>query len=123
VTAISCQAQAKYNAFVNRFRSDLVSFDKSLNGYFSRAFGHRATQEHDNYITLLANSQSETGLQRGTLFCQENVGIFDEVLGLKTAADLPTFAAGKSLAQPMPVVVCPAPEPKAARTVQASAKK
>lgn len=111
VTAISCHAQDRYNAFVMRFRSDLVSFEKSLNSYFGRTFGRRATQEHDDYITSLANTQSENGLKRGTLFCQENISLFDEVMVLKSNTDLPTYAASKSLIQPISLVTCPDPVP------------
>ncbi len=122
VTAISCHAQDKYNAFVMRFRDDLVAQERTLNAYFTRTFGRRATQEHDDYITSLANTVSQNGLKRGTLFCDENVGIFDEVLLLKTGRELPTYAASKSLVQPITLVTCADPTPTKTRTAQAGKK-
>lgn len=118
VTAISCQAQAKYNLFVTRYRSDLLGHEKTLNSYFRRAFGGRAQKEHDDYITQLANSQSEVGIQSGTLFCDRTVGLFDEVMALKDGTQLPTYAAGKGLTQPIVLVDCPAGAAKVTRTAK-----
>ena len=117
VTALSCNARDRYNAFVLRYQPELRSQEKALAAYFTRSFGRRAQQEHDSYITNLANAQSQTGLRRGTLFCQENVGLFDEVLGLPKGADLASFAGGKSLTQPVALISCAGPE-RMIRTAQ-----
>ncbi len=109
VTAITCNQQDRYNEFVQRFRSDLMAHERSLHAYFVRSFGSRAQREHDDYITSLANTQSQNGIMQGTLFCQQNVGIFSEVLSLAKGSELPGYAAGKHLAQPIEVVACPAP--------------
>ncbi len=119
VTAITCNQQDRYNDFVQRFKRDLMTHERALQGYFSRAFGGRGQHEHDDYITSLANTLSESGIQQGTLFCQRNIGLFTEVLALTKDGDLPTYAASKSLPQPIEVVACPVP----ARTVQAAATK
>ena len=108
VTALTCNEQDKYNAFVMKYRPDLVEQDKTLNSYFTRAHGKRARTQFDDYITQLANSQSQTGLRRGTLFCQENIGIFDEVMALRSGAELSDFAAGKTLSQPVSLATCTA---------------
>lgn len=113
VTALTCNEQDKYNAFVTKYRPDLVAQDKNLNGYFTRAHGRRAKTQFDDYITQLANSQSQNGLRRGTLFCEENIGIFDEVMALKSGAELSDFAAGKTLSQPVTLTTCTTPEPAA----------
>ena len=123
VTAISCQLEDKYNVFVTRFRADLVQHEKALNSYFQRANGRRAQQEHDDYITQLANSQSQTAIKSGTLFCMKNTGMFDEVMALKDGKDLPTYAAGKTLTQPIVFTDCPAPAAKVVRTATATKKK
>ena len=117
VTALSCNARDRYNAFVLRYQPELRSQEKALAGYFTRSFGRRAQREHDDYITNLANAQSQAGLRRGTLFCQENVGLFDEVLGLPKGANLASFAAGKSLTQPVALISCAGPE-RVIRTAQ-----
>lgn len=107
VTALTCNEQDRYNDFVQRFRTDLMRHERALHAYFARAFGGRAQSEHDNYITSLANAQSEQGIQQGTLFCQQNVGLFTEVMALTKGTDLPAYAASKQLTQPIEVVACP----------------
>jgi hypothetical protein len=109
VTAITCDQQDLYNQFITRFRADLMTHEHNLNAYFARAFGVRAQHEHDDYITSLANTLSESGIRQGTLFCQQNVGIFSEVLSLTKGADLPGYAARKAFPQPVELVACPAP--------------
>jgi hypothetical protein len=118
VTAITCSQQDLYNQFVQRFRADLMVHERNLNGYFARVYGGRAQHEHDDYITSLANTQSESGIQQGTLFCQQNVSIFTEVLAIVKGSDLPAYAASKALPQPISLVACPQPT----RTAQAVSK-
>lgn len=119
VTALTCNQQDRYNDFVQRFRSDLMAHERALHAYFARTFGGRAQREHDDYITSLANTQSENGIRQGTLFCQQNIGLFTEVMALAKGADLPGYAASKQLPQPVEVVACPAPT----RTAQASSSR
>jgi hypothetical protein len=116
VTAISCQIEEKYNAFVVRFRSDLQGGEKGLNSYFNRTAGRRAQQAHDDYITSLANTQSQDGLRQGADFCGKNRTMFDEVMALKTSRELADYAAGKGLAQAIDVVECPPPPSKKLKT-------
>ncbi len=118
VTAISCQAQDRYNAFVTRYRSGLIAQERAIDTYFHRAYGRSAQKQHDDYITLLANSQSDEGIKLGTLFCMKSVGLFDEVMGLKDSRDLPTFATGKGLPQPIALLDCPLPKAKPTRTAK-----
>lgn len=106
VTALTCSADEKYNAFVMKYRPELVSQDKALSSFFSRAHGRRARQQQDDYVTQLANSQSQIGLAQGSLFCRYNVGTFDEVMALRSAAELTEFAAGKSISQPVVAAEC-----------------
>jgi hypothetical protein len=116
VTALTCNQQDRYNEFVLRFRSDLMAQERALHAYFVRAFGGgRAQREHDDYITNLANTQSESGIKLGTFYCQQNVGIFTEVLALQKGTDLAGYAASKTLPQPIERVACPVPT----RTAQA----
>jgi hypothetical protein len=120
VTAITCSQQDRYNDFVQRFRSDLMAHERALHAYFVHAFGGRAQREQDDYITSLANTQSQSGIRQGTLFCQQNVGLFAEVLALAKGSDLSNFAASKRLEQPVAVAACPAPT---TRTAQAGANR
>jgi hypothetical protein len=106
VTALTCNQQDRYNDFVQRFRSELMTHERALRAYFARAFGGRAQREHDDYITSLANTQSQMGIRQGTLFCQQNVGIFTEVLGLTKGSELAGYAASKQPVQPIEIVTC-----------------
>ena len=108
VTALTCTADEKYNDIVMRYRPELVSQDKALSSFFSRAHGRRARQQQDDYITQLANSQSQIGLTQGSLFCRYNLGTFDEVMALRSGAELTDFAAGKSITQPVVSAECTA---------------
>jgi hypothetical protein len=108
VTAISCQSEDKYNAFVNRYRPGLVGDEKALNEYFGRAYGRHAQQAHDDFITKLANAQSELGIKNGTEFCHFNTVMLDDVMALKSPADLASFAASRRIQQALAVEECPA---------------
>jgi len=124
VIAIDCQAQSKFNAFVGRFRPDLIGSENGLNGYFRRTSKGSADRAHDDYITSLANAQSDNAVARGTLFCGEHVGMFDTVLALKDSRELLQYASGQGLVQPIDVVECQAPAApvKKAKTVSAQAQ-
>jgi hypothetical protein len=109
VTALSCDTRDRYNSFVLTFRPTLQREDSALNTYFLRHYGRSWRSEHDDYITQLANVQSEAGIREGTSFCQENVGLFDQVLALHTAQDLMEFANDKPMLQPIDMDICGVP--------------
>jgi hypothetical protein len=106
VTALSCGAQDKYNAFIRRYHAALAADDKTVETYFRRNYGRSAQSEHDTYITSLANAQSQIGTQEGVTFCQQNMGRFDDVLALTTARDLASYARAKPIDQPYVFARC-----------------
>jgi hypothetical protein len=110
VTALSCNMQDRYNAFIEKFRPDLTAQEVALNGYFRTAYGRGAQNAHDDYITQLANVQSERGLKAGVAFCQQRVAMFDEVAVLRDATDLGGYAEAKDIVQPASYETCAAPE-------------
>jgi hypothetical protein len=109
VTALACDVRDRYNDFVHRFQPQLMREERALNSYFSRTFGRRGQQQHDDYITSLANTQSEAGIKQGTLLCKQSVSLFDAVLALPQGADLASFAADRDFDQPVTLVVCSEP--------------
>lgn len=116
VTALTCAADEKYNAFVIKYRPELASQDKALGGWFARTHGRRARQQQDDYITQLANIRSQDGIRQGSLFCSQNLGTFDEVMALRNGSELPEYAAGKAMLQPIGMTECgstPAPTTRA----------
>ncbi len=122
VTAITCSATERYNAFVLRYRPSLMTQEKVLSAYFSRNFGRRAQVQHDDYITSLANTQSQDGLKSGTAFCAQHMAMFDQVMALHSPAELADFAGNQTIVQPIALVACAEPV-RATRAVlrQASA--
>lgn len=106
VVALTCDVRDKYNDFVARYQPTLRAQEHNLDSYFHRAYGRRAQKAHDDYITLLANVQSETGIKQGTLFCRENIGLFDEVLALPKSADIVSYAGSKAFVQPATLTTC-----------------
>ncbi len=118
VTALSCNEQDRYNAFIAKFHPDLIAEEGVLNSYFSRAYGRGAQTAHDDYITQLANVQAEGGLKAGVAFCQQRASMFDEVSALDNARDLSDYAQGKDIVQPASFTTCSAPsEPGSAAHV------
>ncbi|GBR05928.1 hypothetical protein [Acetobacter oeni] len=112
VTALSCKAQDRYNDFVAKFRSSLLTGEQRLNTYFKTTYGKSAQREHDDYITQLANVQSERGIQSGTIFCLQRLGMFDEVAALDDDHDLSKYAQAKDIMQPATFEICEAPSAK-----------
>jgi hypothetical protein len=106
VTALSCDTRDRYNTFIMAFRPTLVSEDNALNSYFSHHYRHNWRAQHDAYITQLANVQSEAGIKQGTLFCQQNVGLFDQVAKFRTGAQMAEFANNAPLILPFAVEIC-----------------
>ena len=106
VMALSCGEQAKYNAFVSRYKTDLAAQEVALNRYFTHAYGRSAQKAHDDYITQLANAQSDNGLKLGVVFCQQNAGMFEEVQALHGGAELPDYAHGQDIVQPVDFMTC-----------------
>lgn len=123
VVAISCQVQDRYNGFITRYQRELQMHERAINGYFARTSGHRAQQMHDDYITNLANVQSESGIQQGTLFCAQRLPMFDEVMALGSPKELPGYAESKSLARPPGISVCAEPEKKKKKVTAAADSK
>ena len=101
VLATSCAGADKdYNAFVERYRSELVASDATVNGWFKRTYGRNAQHQYDGYITSLINAQSENGLHQGTNFCPRTQAMFTEVMALRDGSVLRLYAAGKDVLPP-----------------------
>lgn len=115
VTAIQCHAEERYNAFVLKYRPDLAGNEKVLSSYFARAYGRRAQSQQDDYITQLANAQSQFAVRSGNLYCPQNIGIFDQVMSVPTGKELPAFAQGQTMQQAIAVQDCPEAPPPAAK--------
>ncbi len=106
VLATGCRQDERYNAFIRKYQADLMGNEKAVGDVFKRMYGKRAQTEHDRFTTDLANGESSAGMHLGTEFCDRNSLIFNEVMALHNAAELPAYAAGKDLV-PATVDLCP----------------
>ena len=106
VISILCHTEDKYNTLVPRLRPALAINIKALNGFFSRAYGKSAEKRRDDYITELANMQSQLGLKSGDQFCALNAGVLDEVMALSDGDQLVVYASTKPIQQALAVSDC-----------------
>jgi hypothetical protein len=120
VTALACQQQEKYNAFMARYQPTVAQQEHALNAYFKRAYGRAAQKAYDDYISNLANIQEQDGLKAGTAFCANLANMFSEVMSLHDSSELHDFVNSKTIAQPVTFETCtaaPPPEPVAHKRV------
>jgi hypothetical protein len=106
VTAETCDMKDKYNNFITTYQPKLVAEEKVLTNYFKRSYGRMSDKAHDDYITNLANVQSQEGLKSGTAFCQIFQTMFDEVMSLHDSSELADYAHGKAIVQPLAFTTC-----------------
>jgi len=106
VAAISCNQQDQYNAVIKRFRPPIVASEKTLAGFFSRAYGRQAQSQQDDYSTTEINQISQVGLRKGTGLCVAVVPMFDEVMALKNGDELTQYALAKNFEQSLTVPDC-----------------
>jgi hypothetical protein len=106
VAALSCDQQDKYDSFMTRFHSHILTEQHVMDSYFRRASGYSGQSREDSFVTLLANNQSVAGIAEGQVFCLNNDAEFNAVLALQTPDALDSFvtAEAPSVADPQPAV-------------------
>jgi hypothetical protein len=109
VLAMGCNDDARYNAFIKRYQPDLQANERLVSSYFQHRYGRAGQTEHDRFVTELANAMSRQGSDLGGDFCPRNGMIFNEVLSLRSSAELQDYVAGKNLV-PASIDIC-TPEP------------
>ncbi len=108
VAALSCGESARYNAFVTRFRGELVVESKRMQGYFSRVHGGRASKELNAFVTELANNSSQRSLTEAATFCPQAAALLDDALKMEPK-QLRSFAAQQSFADAHGIDSCDGP--------------
>lgn len=106
VLATGCGDDHSYNAFITRYKPELLENEHAISSYFRMKYGRRGQTEHDRFVTDLANAQASRASRMGSEFCPRNGMIFKEVMALQSADQLRPFAAGQSLF-PVSLDVCP----------------
>ncbi len=79
VAALSCKQQPAYNAFVVKFKDELVASGHTLRAFFTRTHGRSGNRELNAFITQMANEASFRSLREGA-FCESAPQRFDEAL-------------------------------------------
>jgi hypothetical protein len=106
VTALACDREDNYNAFILANRPTLLAQEKTLSSYFARNYGRRGQTEHDEYITNLANAQSRRRIIDNANFCKDGEQLFKEVAALKAHPEVVGLATGRVISQPFNIVEC-----------------
>ncbi len=109
VAALSCDDQPQYDAFMSTFQPHVLAEQHVIDAYFYKASGPYSGQKmEDNFITLLANNQSVSGIAQGRTFCLNSRAEYTAVAALRTPEQLDSFVTD----QP------PGAEPSTAPTIQ-----
>jgi hypothetical protein len=111
VAALSCGQQDQYDAFMTEFQPHILAEQHVMDQYFRRIGGYQGRAEEDDFVTLLANNQSVSGLGQGQVFCLNNSAEFKEVLALNSPSQLDSLVTDQS---PDPQVEVAAANPPAA---------
>ena len=106
VQTLTCKNDTEYNAFINKFKPELTSDERTASTYFSHTYGRNSQKRHDEYMTLLANAKADASQKEGSRFCAHNDEIFKEVLALKDGNELKEYDAGRAEGQSVAFQTC-----------------
>jgi hypothetical protein len=106
VGALSCEQQDRYDAFMNQFKPHILEEQHMMDAYFHKTGGRAGQTREDQFVTLLANNQSVSGIAEGSTFCLNNTAEFNAVMALHTPDQLDGFvtdqAPSETLASTVP---------------------
>lgn len=91
VAALSCNQQDQYDQFMTVFQPHVLAEQHVMDAYFKRSSGYYGQAKEDDFVTLLANNQSVSGISQGSMFCVNNSAEYKAVLALKSPSDLDNF--------------------------------
>ena len=93
VAALTCGESARYNAFVQKFQSELVVHGKTMKAYFARAYGGRGEHELNQFMTRLANAATMRRMQMSMHdYCTSAVALFNAATSVEQT-QLVSFAS------------------------------
>ncbi|WP_421995381.1 hypothetical protein [Roseococcus sp.] len=107
VVALTCGQQDDYNTFVTRHQSDLAAAFRNVASHFRRTAGASHQRLLDQYITNLANGQSQVGISRGSFFCREQAPIFQQATAATSPAELAQISLAREVPQALTTPACP----------------
>jgi hypothetical protein len=107
VAALSCGKTDQYNAFVTRYQRDLGDAYKAVTAHFKRVHGNVQGQKQlDNYITQLANAQSQDGIDQGSTFCPNVTPLFQQALAQSNLTTLASLSSDSNVVIPYSLDTC-----------------
>jgi len=80
VSALSCNEQKRYNAFVTKYKTDLGKHGAALQHYFRKAYGASGRTHMNRFVTDVANNSSNYSLEHIALYCKETGKEFEQLL-------------------------------------------
>jgi hypothetical protein len=92
VAALRCNTSRQYNAFVQKFESDLMTQGRQLRGYFSRSYGAESERRLNKFVTYLANAASLRSLSLGKGYCLRATSLLAIVMD-RNAGELAAYTA------------------------------
>jgi hypothetical protein len=105
VSALSCNEQPRYNAFVTKYKTDLGKQGALLQEFFRRAYSGSGRPQMNRFVTDLANNSSNYSLEHIGLYCKETGKEFDELL-TSNQSSLAGYAASQPYANIHGVAPC-----------------
>jgi len=118
VAALSCGQQDDYNAFVRKFQTEVAGAFRNVAAHFRRTAGAGHQRELDQFITQLANGQSQMSIARGSFFCSEQAPLFAAAMTATNAAELAQISVSRQVHQVLTTPMCPATPPRSTRPAQ-----
>jgi hypothetical protein len=110
VAALTCGRQDDYNTFVQRHQQGLMSAYQEVTSHFRRLHGAAAgEQQRDQYVTELANAQSQESNRQRSSFCGNTGPLFQRVLTLRDAGEIARFSASRNTPIFYPLEACAPP--------------
>ncbi len=91
VAALTCNQQVQYDQFMTSFQPHVLDEQHVMDAYFKRIGGYYGQAREDDFVTLLANNQSVSGIGQGGMFCLNNTAEYKAVLALRTYSALDNF--------------------------------
>ncbi|WP_207538675.1 hypothetical protein [Sabulicella rubraurantiaca] len=118
VVAISCELQDDYNRFVTKFQPQLATAFRGIQSHFRRSAGSAGQRQTDQYITNLANGQSQAGIAQGTLFCRNQAPLFQEAIAAPNVQALAQLSVAREIPRFYDVPACGTSSPQRAQGQQ-----
>jgi hypothetical protein len=112
VVAITCEMQDDYNRFVTRFQPQLATAYRGVAAHFRRTGGRNGQRDLDQYITGLANGQSQVGIAQGQYFCGNQRAVFQQALAANSASDLAQITVQREIPNIINTTPCGATRPE-----------